>query len=295
MRNICYSFIIPHHNNPELLYRLIDSIPLRDDVEIIVVDDNSDSDKKPVQLRSDCKLLCIDAEHTKGAGKARNLGIENALGKWLLFADSDDVYADGFLNVLDVYSSKNIDILYFDVFYAWDPVMQKERSPQKYSDSIKQYLGKRDSLYWTLMVKHIIQGPWNFMVKREYVEKLKAHFEEVPKGNDAFFHHYVSMNTQSFEVTEKKLYYWLWNENGITRKRRTEDEYISELTHRTMLLNMKVEAGAWNTIPLFSKGFNKVKKDCGLKVALKWLMKSFFSNVPWIKICVKRFLMEIGK
>jgi glycosyltransferase involved in cell wall biosynthesis len=42
-----YSFIIPHKNCPDLLQRCVDSIPDRDDVQVIVVDDNSDEGKKP--------------------------------------------------------------------------------------------------------------------------------------------------------------------------------------------------------------------------------------------------------
>ena len=38
-----YSFIIPHRNTPKLLQRLLDSIPERDDVEIVIIDDNSDN------------------------------------------------------------------------------------------------------------------------------------------------------------------------------------------------------------------------------------------------------------
>jgi len=42
---INYSIIIPHKNTPDLLQKCIDSIPHREDVQIIVVDDNSDEDK----------------------------------------------------------------------------------------------------------------------------------------------------------------------------------------------------------------------------------------------------------
>ena len=42
---INFSFIIPHKNTPDLLQKCLDSIPRRDDVQIIVVDDNSDADK----------------------------------------------------------------------------------------------------------------------------------------------------------------------------------------------------------------------------------------------------------
>ena len=80
-----YSFIIPHHNTPELLQRLVDSIPQREDIEIIVVDDNSDDDKKANVIRSDVQIIFINKEHTKGAGKARNIGMDVAIGKWLLY------------------------------------------------------------------------------------------------------------------------------------------------------------------------------------------------------------------
>ena len=96
-----YSFIIPHHNSPELLNRCLDSIPKREDIQIIVVDDNSAEDKRPCVKRDDVEVIYIDAEHTKGAGRARNYGLKAAKGKWLLFADCDDYYNDGFLDVLD--------------------------------------------------------------------------------------------------------------------------------------------------------------------------------------------------
>ena len=42
---INYSIVIPHKNTPDLLQYCLDSIPVRDDVQVIVVDDNSDADK----------------------------------------------------------------------------------------------------------------------------------------------------------------------------------------------------------------------------------------------------------
>lgn len=295
MSGIEYSFIVPHHNNPELLNRLIASIPLRDDVEIIVVDDNSDEAKKPVELRSDCRFLKLSSSDSMGAGKARNVGLDHANGRWLLFADCDDCYEEGFLNVLDNYVNSEIDILYYDVFYAWDPVQKKERWPQKYSVAIANYLKDRSSVYWQKMVKHVIQGPWNFMIRREYVLGINARFEEVPKGNDAYFHHYVAMNTNRFEIVENKIYYWLWNEGGITGKKRSKDAYLSEIPHNAKLLNMRAEAGAWNTIPPFYKGFGKVKSDCGIFFSVKWLCLNFFSEVPWFRVWPERKKMELRK
>ena len=55
---INYSIIIPHKNTPDLLRKCLDSIPHRDDVQIIVVDDNSDEDK-------------VDFEHFPGLNEER--------------------------------------------------------------------------------------------------------------------------------------------------------------------------------------------------------------------------------
>lgn len=43
--DINYSIIIPHKNTPDLLQYCLDSIPVRDNVLVIVVDDNSDTNK----------------------------------------------------------------------------------------------------------------------------------------------------------------------------------------------------------------------------------------------------------
>ena len=40
-----YTIIIPHKNTTDLLRKCIDSIPKRNDVQVIIVDDNSDADK----------------------------------------------------------------------------------------------------------------------------------------------------------------------------------------------------------------------------------------------------------
>jgi glycosyltransferase involved in cell wall biosynthesis len=66
------------------------SIPRRKDIQIIAVDDNSDENKVDFS-----KFPWLDDKHVevyikeegKGAGYARNVGMEHANGKRLLFAD----------------------------------------------------------------------------------------------------------------------------------------------------------------------------------------------------------------
>lgn len=89
-----YTIIIPHKNCPDLLYRCLASIPRRDNLQIIIVDDNSDFEKVDFETFPGLNEPCVEVYYTKegkGAGYARNVGLKHAKGKWLIFVDADDI------------------------------------------------------------------------------------------------------------------------------------------------------------------------------------------------------------
>ena len=68
-----YSFIIPHYNIPELLERCLNSIPEREDVEVLVVDDCSPEDcqEKLRQLEQRFpRVTFLSTGKNGGAGRA---------------------------------------------------------------------------------------------------------------------------------------------------------------------------------------------------------------------------------
>ena len=89
--NYIYSIIIPHKNSPDLLSRCLDSIPNRDDLQIVIIDDNSDENivdfsNFPGMGRKN--TIVIFNKESRGAGYARNLGLSKSNSKWFLFAAS---------------------------------------------------------------------------------------------------------------------------------------------------------------------------------------------------------------
>lgn len=226
-----YSFIIPHHNSPELLNRCLDTIPQREDIQIIVVDDNSKAELRPTITRSDVEVIYIDAEHTKGAGHARNVGIERARGKWLLFADCDDYYSDGFIDVLDKYKDFDIDVLYFNVCFK-DP---DSLSPQK-KFIITSYFEQYDGSEGTLEnIKYRVNSPWTKMLNAKYVLSNSILFEEVPNGNDVLFSLLVAVNAKNVMVEKQQLYTYVYNKNGITNRVKSNEEIVCEIVHSIKL------------------------------------------------------------
>ena len=88
------SIIIPLYNKEREISRTLDSIlaQIVSDFEIIVVDDGSkDKSAEIVRGYTDSRIRYIQKENG-GVSSARNRGIKEAQGEWLLFLDGDDVF-----------------------------------------------------------------------------------------------------------------------------------------------------------------------------------------------------------
>lgn len=108
------SVILPVFNREVCIRRASDSI-LRQtcpDWELIIIDDGSTDNTGRIcddYARSDSRIKVI---HTKNSGvyHARNTGLENSSGTWIVFLDSDDEYAEDAFEVM-LGASENADIV----------------------------------------------------------------------------------------------------------------------------------------------------------------------------------------
>ena len=223
-----YSFIIPHNNSPRLLERCLNSIPMRDDLEIIVVDDNSSEECKPVITRPDVKLISISPEETEGAGKARNEGLKEAQGKWILFADCDDFYKEGFLSVLDDYKDTDLDVLYFDAEIRHSDTLVLASYKLSLSQFIERYQKDRTALT-DICYFH---APWDKMVRHELITMFDIHFEAILNGNDIFYSFLVGYFAKETEVINQVLYVYTLNPQSITHKKKSETAKLCVLQNR---------------------------------------------------------------
>lgn len=115
MRKIKCSVIIPVYNQETLIIRALESIPTRDDIEIIVVDDASTDNTYLRVLRyigaTDKNVVFLYNEENKGVGYSVNKGIDNATGEYIVLLGSDDYFTKEFsLDYLD-----GTDLVYFNL------------------------------------------------------------------------------------------------------------------------------------------------------------------------------------
>ena len=223
--DINYSIIIPHKNCPDLLERCLNSIPIRDDIQIIVIDDNSEYNKKPVLRRENIKILFLDISKSKGAGRARNIGIEESLGKWLLFADSDDYFTELSFSVFDEYLNSSYEVIYFNSLFFNSETLQVLPKPKELV-SIDDFDGSRNA---EEKIKYLKNAPWGKMLRKDFVLKHNIKYEEIVKGNDTFFAYQVGFFSSSVAIDKRDVYVYTMNGNSITNGSKTIDIYKQSL------------------------------------------------------------------
>ena len=225
---INYSFIIPHKNIPQLLRRCLNSIPERNDIEIIVIDDNSD--KSPIneelisQGRRNIKFIYV--LENRGAGYARNKGIEAAQGKWLVFADADDFFTTNIVTVLKQFAEDSTtDLVYLNAQAIDD---QRNTSPLPIETYISNFLNKK--LFAEKVLRYKIWAPWVRMVRHDLVMKNTLKFDEIFVGNDAMFSLKCSMYAEKIRCVTNCVYnYYRPNLGSNTAKYYTQDNLKSIL------------------------------------------------------------------
>ena len=211
-----FSIIIPHKDIPDLLMRCLRSIPVSEDIQVIVVDDNSADadtylDKYPELSRP--YLEFVRTTKGGGAGYARNVGLDRAKGKWLLFADADDFYVDDMYDIITTYAESDADVIYFQKQAVYSDDINRKSPRSGYIDKIMDiYLKTGDEL----PVRTRYNVPWGKMIKKSLVENHHIRFEEIKYSNDILFSVHVGCLAKKIEAIDTVLYVVTSHEGSAT-------------------------------------------------------------------------------
>ena len=215
---INFTVIIPHKNVPLLLERLINSIPIRNDLEIIVVDDGSDEDvvklvNHKIGNRGDISI--IFNKESRGAGYARNCAIPLAKGKWILFADSDDFFNESFGDFLSEYVDSDADAIYFNANSVDSDTLEPSSRVDHLHEFIDEYNRNREQ--GELILRYLFTEPWCKMVKHNLIQVNNILFEESRIRNDVRFSYLVGYYAKKIIVDYRQLYCVTTRKNSLSR------------------------------------------------------------------------------
>lgn len=211
-----FSFIIPHKNLPSaLLRRCLDSIPhWENDVEIIIIDDNSDPNivdfSKFPGLGEPCTEVFFTKEG-KGPGFARNIGLQKAKGEWILFADADDFFMkDNLEKLLRKYPFEDYEAI------GWK-MHVKEISGEEYIDTCDCLFPVGDELTRVTDKNFFYQakGPCQKMLRRDFIVNNNFRFDEFIGSEDMMFALRTATNLSRFALFSSEIYYYEKRANSL--------------------------------------------------------------------------------
>ena len=219
MSNYRYTIIIPHKNIPMLLQRMLDTIPLRDDLQVIIVDDNSDPQVVDFNMFPGVERPNTEVYFTKegrGAGYARNVGLLYAKGVWIIFADADDMYATEHLSCLLDNADDSYDAIYF---FCKRKYSEDAEELINYGMEVENNLQSihREDILWGR-----VNQSWRRMVKKCIIDKNDLRFKEQPVVNDIYFTKMYSTFIESYAMFTSYVYCYESRSDSLIHRKNKE-------------------------------------------------------------------------
>lgn len=217
MADVVLSIIIPMYNASQYIRACLESIIDYDgkDIEILVIDDGSKDDSiEKIALMHDERIRLF-TQKNMGPSSARNRGISNSQGDFVMFVDSDDWLEKGSIKtIIDYIKNTSADTLVFNafVFSKTHKVKKTMSLPAKYS------LSERTELEKTLLGSFSLASPWAKVYSMEIIQNNKILFQEdIRYYEDILFNIRYFRFSQSGYFINEYVYNYRDNQNSLSR------------------------------------------------------------------------------
>lgn len=268
MEEILFSIIIPVYNIQDFVEIAVRSITDQNyrNYEIIMVDDGSSDNSGVLCDKLVKKFPNIKVIHKENGGlsDARNVGIKNARGKYIIFLDGDDGLAvDALVNLAMIIMKENPDVIINRRASFIDSVENYQECRYYFDkDRLKQLTPARQ-YRWIQKYKDCWLGAWLFVVKRTFVLDHNLFFY---KG---ILHEDEEWVPRVFFAKGKLAF----NNNLLYLNRINREGGI------TATYNIKREFDLLKIIELLSQKFNTSKYENDVKCCIRQRIQGIYFKV----------------
>jgi glycosyltransferase involved in cell wall biosynthesis len=210
------SIIIPVYNIAPYIEQCVTSVIHQSfhNFEILLVDDGSTDyspqicDKLAVQ---DSRIRVIHQEN-KGLSGARNTGIQQAAGDYILYLDGDDWLDQHALEKLCTAINLQADLILFGFYYAYPDFLLLHKG-YKHPDTVS-FLERDIAMRMLLENDELKNFAWSCLIKRELA--LEVPFLEGKFFEDCYWKHLIIHHAKKIAYIPAPLYYYRQRESGIS-------------------------------------------------------------------------------
>lgn len=213
------SIVIPVYNVKPYLDRCIISVLNQniDKIEVVLVDDGSTDGCDKICDDYSVYHNCISVVHKKNGGlsDARNVGIDNATGKYILFLDSDDYLKEQSLAPIVSFLNDDVDILATN-FCSIENGIINEISYTRVDGIMtgKQYL--KFQYKSRTMITSVVQN----IYRRELLINNQLHFKKGIYHEDEEWTPRVFEKANSVKFLDNQYYVYAIRENSIMKSEK---------------------------------------------------------------------------
>ena len=240
------SVIIPAYNVEDYVQRAVESLQRQTftDFEVLIVDDGSTDRTGDIIRRLTRHDLRIVDFHTQngGAPAARNLALDHAHGKYVLFMDADDWTEPKMLEDMvrlaeQSYLELIISGFYIDTYYGKNGEYTSEIKNRPSATYPTQHEFRVAAAQ--LFDQNLLYPPWNKLFLRERIERIGLRFRPTFMDDFPFVLDYIR-DVERVGVTEQPYYHFIrqraesetsrWRPD-LYQKREEEHGWMLDLYH----------------------------------------------------------------
>ena len=208
--NPLVSIVVPVYNVAKYLKRCVDSLIKQtyDNIEIILVDDGSTDGSSSIcdDYAKTNSMIKVIHKVNGGLSSARNCGLDNSSGTYIIFVDSDDwIHLDTISHCVFLMKKNNADVVQFNMKYVSEYC---EDLDNERKEKLNLYFDK--DILWHLMYfstkTDLYFSVCRCLFKKEIIDKFR--FEEGKINEDLMFKYLVFSDCHLLVNTNLCFYYY---------------------------------------------------------------------------------------
>lgn len=242
LKSPLFSIIVPVYNVKKFVSITIDSILSQTftDFELIAVDDGSTdgSGEQLDMIATEDSRVKVFHQDNSGVSAARNLGLDQARGEWIVFVDGDDALRQNALEVISqsIKRHPSADLIgyRFDKVGSINSVELNRIEGEETNNEIAIECSQR--LCFGALDHYMV---WTETFRRDILGDLR--FKPLKNGEDVLFCNGLAYKANCYVALGARLYLYIQREASAKRNSwtsRRQEDYIS--LHNGILENISM-------------------------------------------------------
>lgn len=208
------SIIVPVYNVEKYLEQCVTSIidGNFNNYEVILVDDGSKDTSGDIcdKLANRYEEVKVIHQENKGLSGARNTGIKEATGEYLMFVDSDDFIKNN-KNFIEIVNNLTEDIIQYKMIYYYE---KKDEYLELKDINIYDNLDTKNKILKLLLDGDLSISACNKIIKRQILIDNNLFFDETLLSEDIDWSLRLFMKVKSFKVINENVYVYRQQREG---------------------------------------------------------------------------------